>query len=435
MLSSSPYIAVEISRIDETRLRVVFSRSDRPAQQVKDFIFDPADAGRVAAELTAVIDDAAAGQYREDGAEKVSRLASRLAEIILPPEISRHLAVNLLPVEFVLDDYSMAFPVEALPGPDGPLALGAPILRRWLCDVFPAERPQRSGVTEMLIVADPAGTHPAARREGQSVLRFMRSANPDWRIRYLSRNVGAADLQGEIPDTDIFHLAGHMEADPPGVRMADGLWLPNPNGASPGIVVAACCRAGGLTGGGRELAGRFLRSGTRQVVAPTAAVADRLAENFSTVLYRELASGVGLAQAVLAARRALGTPGLTFVHYGTLSERVELPMAGRNAAERKRRLPLAAAIAVIAVLVGLAAWRLFAVDAAEGENALPTSTSVAATALTQEDGEKISVSETTLEEAVPSADESETKAASLRRTARRETTGRPRASDKMLENF
>lgn len=353
MLTRSPYFTVEITRFSETTLRVVFSRSDRPAQQMKEHAFDPAETERVAAELTASVADAAAVENpgNTDGSSR--RLAARLAEMILPTGIAAGLAAGL-PVEFILDDYCMAFPVEALPGVEGPLGMEVPVVRRWLCDMFPREHRERRGAMEMLIVADPAGSHPAARREGQSVLRFMRSANPDWRIRYLSKQVTGAKLDDELPDTDIFHIAAHMEDAPAGVRMADGLWLPTPDSAAPGIVVAACCRAGGLDSAGRELAGRFLRSGTRQVVAPFAAVSDRLAEFFSCELYRGIAAGNNLANAVFTARKALGAAGLVFVHYGTMPE--QIPFQNTQPAMKKsgRKITIALALVAAALLAALA---------------------------------------------------------------------------------
>lgn len=358
MLSRLPYLTVEITRTADRLLRVVFSHSDRPAQQVQEHPFDPEAAERVAAELAGRIAAAAAQETAEAWESGLGRLAARLAGMILPGAVADGLASGL-PVEFVLDDYCMAFPVEALPGGGGPLGSEVPVVRRWLCDVLPRERRERRGGVEMLIVADPAGSHPAARREGQAVLRFMREANPDWRIRYLSRQVSRAKLDDELPDTDIFHIAAHMDDSPPGVRVADGLWLPTPDSAAPGVVVAACCRAGGLNSAGRELAGRFLRAGTRQVVAPYAAVSDRLAEFFSRELYREIAAGGSLAKAVLAARAILGPAGLAFIHYGTMTEQLPAPRAAHAEPGKSRKKPLlvVASLALLAAaLLALSFW-------------------------------------------------------------------------------
>lgn len=381
MLTRNPYFTVEITRFSETTLRVVFSRSDRPAQQMKEHPFAPAETERVAAELAAAVADAAAVEAPGEAAASSSRLAARLVEMILPAGVAAGLASGL-PVEFVLDDYCMAFPVEALPGAEGPLGMEVPVVRRWLCDMFPREHRERRGAMEMLIVADPAGSHPAARREGQSVLRFMRSANPDWRIRYLSRKVTGAKLDDELPDTDIFHIAAHMEDAPPGVRMADGLWLPTADSAAPGIVVAACCRAGGLDSAGRDLAGRFLRSGTRQVIAPFAAVSDRLAEFFSCELYREIAAGSNLAHAVFSARKALGTAGLVFVHYGTLPEQVAFQPAQPMVKKRSRDfiivIALLAAAAALALAFLLGSPRESASGAATTATAVPTAAAASA---------------------------------------------------------
>jgi hypothetical protein len=420
MLTQRPYLTVEITRAADALLRVVFSRSDRPAQQVKEHPFDPEATARVAAELTAAI--AAAPEQSADWEGGPGRLAARFAGMILPTDILDNLASGL-PVEFVLDDYCMSFPVEALPG-GGALGMETAVVRRWLCDTLPREQKKRHGGVEMLIVADPAGSHPAARREGQAVLRFMREANPDWRIRYLSRSVSRASLDDELPDTDIFHIAAHMDETPPGVRMADGAWLPT-DGVAPGVVVAACCHAGGLGGAGRELAGRFLRAGTRQVIAPSTAVSDRLGEFFSRELYRRIAAGDTLANAVLATRKTLGTSGLIFIHYGTMTE--QLPPAAAPKVAGKKPLRVGVALLALAALLTLAFWLGRA--ATEPKEAIPEpariadAPAVASAAVVPDDAPAVV--------AVPDAPP-----AAPQETA--ETKGKtavPRVSEKMLENF
>ena len=240
-------------------------------------------------------------------------------------------------------------------------------------------------------------------------------------------------------------LAAHMEDNPPGVKMADSLWLPSRDGAAPSVVVAACCRAGGLTNAGRELAGRFLRSGTRQVVAPFAAVSDRLAETFSCELYRRLSEGRGLAESVLEARRLLGTAGLAFIHYGTipeLSNRTETP----RSKSWKKRFAVAASAAVIAAI--LAAYGLYWRFSGGAPQALEEHTANAAPVSSVQEkrepekaaepaGNRRGLPPENNSDRQPSAEGSapgsDSSIPSPSRSSGR--TGQPRVSEKLLDNF
>lgn len=360
----------------------------------------------------------------------------RLADAVIPADILPHLSSGDLPVEFVLDDYAMAFPVEALPCGDGFLGEAVSVSRRWLCDSFPRHSANVFGTVEMLVVADPSGTHPEARREGRDILRLMRGAAPDWNIRYLSTRVSAADLDNELPNTSLFHIAAHMESDPPGIRMADALWLPRLGSSPPGIVVASCCRSGGLAGGGRAMAGAFLRAGTAQVVAPATVVEDGVAAAFSLRLYQAVARGCGLAEAVHQARAATGLAGLSFIQYGAVGTRPLLDITPEAVTGAGRRHMTLAIVIMLAALV-VVGWFLMR-NSAPGEQSLPQSppSSVSAAAA---DADVPATGKTPVTEAAAPEHEAAgtVDASDPARDAGRRTSvrGGPRVSEKMLENF
>ena len=443
MTSLGPHLTLELTRTGETTLRVVLSRSDRPAQQAASIPFRPAEAEGIAAEMTDILARAAGNGEAAPDRIKLHRLATRLAGAVLPADTLPHLSSGDLPVEFVLDDYAMAFPVEALPCGGGFLGETVPVSRRWLCDSFPCHGASASGALEMLIVADPAGTHPEARREGKEILRLMRGAAPDWNIRYLSTRVSAADLDSELPSTNLFHIAAHMERDPPGVRMADSLWLPRVGGSPPGIVVASCCRSGGLAGGGREMAGVFLRSGAGQVVAPATVVEDGLAATFSQRLYQAIARGGGLAEAVHQARASLGLAGLSFIHYGAVRTKPLLPQSPETKATGSGRRHLALLIVWVLMACIVAAWVFARYGAHEEKGERPPSQSAAPatsvpTAVKTETAEQDAARRDAAAASVPERERNnDANAHETTRDAGKGAAGKggPRVSEKMLENF
>lgn len=68
MTQAGPYLTLELNRAGETLLRVVLSRSDRPAQQAVTVPFHPAEAESLAAEMTGMLARAACGG--EDAADR-----------------------------------------------------------------------------------------------------------------------------------------------------------------------------------------------------------------------------------------------------------------------------------------------------------------------------------------------------------------------------
>lgn len=167
-----------------------------------------------------------------------------------------------------------------------------------------------------LVVADPEGDLPAARREAVEVAASL-AQWPGWDVARLDRQAAtAAALRSALPTADLLHFAGHGSfAGFAGwdsvLRLAEGSrWTPADTLAlprAPRWVLLSSCEAARSSpeapGEGIGVAQAFLLAGARAVVAATRPVPDETARKLFSLLYRSWRPGQDLAAALATAQR------------------------------------------------------------------------------------------------------------------------------------
>lgn len=180
-------------------------------------------------------------------------------------------------------------------------------------DVLTAVDPE-SSESRAVVVADPRGDLPAARREADVVRQALDS---DWQVEVLEGNeAGFAAVRTSLANADLLHYAGH------GVFQGQGGWesaLPLAGQTqlalgdllalerAPRWVVLSGCETARSAAGAIEsvgLAHGFLVAGSRGVVAAVRPVGDQAAKNLVRDLYQDWDGdlAVRLQQAQLAWR-------------------------------------------------------------------------------------------------------------------------------------
>ncbi len=179
----------------------------------------------------------------------------------------------------------------------------------------PTDPPGRTA----LVVADPRGDLPAARREATVVTHALDTRG--WSIETLvGRQARSSEVQARLPQVDLLHYAGHgrhegTEGWGSGLRLAaagslqvrDVLALPR---VPPVVMLPACDTAStapATLGGGMSIARAFLLAGADLVVASQDLLDDAFAAALAEQLYAQgpvtPAQGpAALQRAVLAAR-------------------------------------------------------------------------------------------------------------------------------------
>lgn len=266
-------------------------------------------------------------QYPED---ELDYIAERLTAIMLPPPIHEALAAAEARTLLVSGDASLpSVPWEAL-GPAGD-QLGlrlqvcrSPSLLRTATQV--AAAPEAEVIVDRaLLVADPTGDLPAARREGTNVRELLAAHGTD--VTVLTA-CSRAEFAHALPTFPLVHFAGHtnfLRNDPPSSHfvLADGPFTAADLVSTPlhsgGLFVLGSCesaQAGPKTagGGGLGLATALLLNGAGSVVGTNWLAED--SESLATAehLYPHLLRGKSVAAALHETRRELyrrGNPGWT----------------------------------------------------------------------------------------------------------------------------
>ncbi len=180
-------------------------------------------------------------------------------------------------------------------------------------DVSPAPAPVPAG-ERLLLVADPAQDLPAARHEGEALLRRLAQAGRgvacDLRLGRMARG----DFLRLFRGFRLLHFAGHADpADaggPGGWRFADGRLTPDAiaqlaGGGAPALVFANACQS--IAPGMGDLAPALLGAGVRHLIGTAVDVPDLPAATFAGRFYDALRDGLGVGAALLSARqRAAG---------------------------------------------------------------------------------------------------------------------------------
>lgn len=182
-----------------------------------------------------------------------------------------------------------------------------------------------SSPLSVLIVADPCGDLPAARREAaevEAVLEGWPSVGP---VTVLAGDVSVRTLRDELGRHDVLHYAGHADFDDDVgeavLRLADGPFsarlLAQLSGRVdvPGLVFLNAC---GSAEDSRQLLSRndsmsqsaglasaFLLAGVRHVVATLWELRDEVARLFAVPFYRALGTGTPIGGAMQSGRDAV----------------------------------------------------------------------------------------------------------------------------------
>jgi hypothetical protein len=169
-----------------------------------------------------------------------------------------------------------------------------------------------------LVVADPRGNLPAARREAAVVTAALAAGN-EWTAETLAGPAAlASTLRERLADIELFHYAGHAEFGGPGgwdsvlplaqsseLTLGDVLALPH----APRWVVLSGCETGRAgTAAPAEslgLAQAFLAAGSRSVLAAVRPVADETAAALVDAYYRAWSRATSGAAALRSAQLAL----------------------------------------------------------------------------------------------------------------------------------
>jgi hypothetical protein len=228
------------------------------------------------------------------------------------PRIRAAQRVTLLPFGRLaaIDLHALAFDGE-------PLIARRPVT--WSLDLPVSGAPLAGGPAMALLVGDPRGDLPAARRELQSV-RAIASRGASWQLRALEgQEAQYGALMRLLADADLFHFAGHAEftgrggwdsalplAGSAALTVGDILSLKR----GPRWVVLSGCETGASSyeaGESLGLAQAFVTRGAQAVVAATRRVADDTTARLVATFYENWAAGLSpdaaLQRAQLALRR------------------------------------------------------------------------------------------------------------------------------------
>jgi hypothetical protein len=204
---------------------------------------------------------------------------------------------------------------HALPWRGASLVATAPVT--FGLDLPPHDRLSSAPATA-LIVGDPRGDLPAARREARSIDDLLSTLLEDATATLLGDDADLPSIRRELERTDLFHYAGHA------VFGGSGGWssmLPLAGDASlgvgdilalrrsPDLVVLSGCEtaraADGQASQGIGIAHAFLAAGSNVVLAAARPVEDDLADALINGFYAHWREGASPAQALGLAQLAL----------------------------------------------------------------------------------------------------------------------------------
>ena len=176
----------------------------------------------------------------------------------------------------------------------------------------------------VLLVVDPSGDLPAARRELDELVTQLEDAPHFGATTIMAGDVTMRAFRDALGGHDVLHFAGHaMGGVRGGLRFADGVFstaLLRELGDRvhfPGLVFLNACGSSDdairLSAGTAEtslegvsgIASALLRSGVRHFVGTLWEVRDEVARTFAIAFYRTLGAGESIGRAMAAGRRAV----------------------------------------------------------------------------------------------------------------------------------
>jgi hypothetical protein len=205
---------------------------------------------------------------------------------------------------------------HALPLGGKPLVAVRPVV--YGLDLPVAGHADRRAERRALLVTDPRGDLPGARREARTVRKMLAAASPSWQSEELQADdASAAAVRARLAAVDLLHYAGHGDYAGLGgwessLLLADGTRLTLGDllalGRVPRWVVLSGCDTGRASAetpvSSLGLAHAFLLAGSRAVVASTRPADDRAVPAFFSELYRQWDREPDLAVAMQRAQLA-----------------------------------------------------------------------------------------------------------------------------------
>lgn len=266
------------------------------------------DVGQAQGEAEALARAVRRAVVRGRGADGLAASGRLLFDLLLPGPVKAALRGEAGDLTIVADD--RRWPWALLH--DGATHLG---LRWALGEVaLGAQVAAAAGAGEgerLLVVADPAADLPAARYEGEALMREMAGGGGcDLRLGRLRRH----DFLRIFRGYRLVHFAGHADpaddAGPAGWRLADGrvdaaALRTLSGGAAPGLVFANACRSALA----EEVGDALLAAGVRHFVGTTVDLPDLPGADFAARFYGALRDGAPVGEALRRARVAAAEAG------------------------------------------------------------------------------------------------------------------------------
>ncbi|RMG18825.1 MAG: CHAT domain-containing protein [Deltaproteobacteria bacterium] len=258
-----------------------------------------------------------------------------------------------------LDDAASHVPWELLHDGEAFLALRFGVGRVVSARGEPAHRPPPAQ-PRAVIVADPCGDLPEARREGEAVAELLQEAFAG-EVTLHTGEVSAEAFLGALEGASLVHFAGHAEAghsgQPAGFRLADRRVLPDEvpgalGQSAPDLFFVNACHASSRATwteearGTADVAASLLMAGIRHYLGPHGRIPDVDGLAFALRFYEALLAGEPIGQSVTQARRLLQTSAampLSFTRYVLYGEPRSILAGGRRAAGATRAAAAATA--------------------------------------------------------------------------------------------
>jgi CHAT domain/Cytosol aminopeptidase family, N-terminal domain/PGAP1-like protein len=286
----------------------------------------------------------------------LEEFGERLGQLLLPPEIAEALpSVKSSPLVIVHDTASAHWPWEVLSLDGWAPAATKGLSRRYAAEGMSVakwrEQRRRAREFNVLLVINPTGDLPGAVEEGERVAAMLTHIEGAGITAIRGADATRARLLAEFRsgDYDAIHFAGHAWFDPAapaasGILCAGGRVLSGGDLASmdsvPALVFFNACESGRLRATVNPLrqldrsvglAEAFLRGGVANFIGTWWPVSDAAASAFATTLYRELARGGSIGNALNSARagvRALPSADwANYLHYGSYDFTLKAPKA------------------------------------------------------------------------------------------------------------
>ena len=287
---------------------------------------------------------------------ELEEFGERLAGLLLPPEIVEALpSVKSSPLVVVHDTASAHWPWETLSIKGWAPAAASGLSRRYAAEGMSVakwrEQRRRSREFNVLLVINPTGDLPGAVEEGERVAAMLTQLAGAGITAIRGADATRARLLAEFRsgDYDAIHFAGHAWFDPAapassGLLCAGGRVLSGADLAAmdsvPALVFFNACESGRLRATVNPLrqldrsvgfAEAFLRGGVANFVGTWWPVSDAAAAAFAATLYRDLAKGESIGNALNAGRasvRALTSADwANYLHYGSYDFTLKAPKA------------------------------------------------------------------------------------------------------------